>query len=778
MRLKKKMSACLFMGLALAVITILTIIFWPVPRTMLHSQNIASQRIFDRHGQLLREVLSNDQGRGHWLPLKYVPISVCQATIAAEDKRFYQHWGVDLLALARAASLNLRHSRIISGGSTITQQLARRLYQLPRANYTKPLEMLLALRLEIWLSKEGILEQYLNRIPYGNQTFGIEAAALLYFDKPAVNLSLSEAAFLAGLPQSPTRLNPFTNLDAAVQRQRHVLNLMLRNGLISEEDYVNAQVPVRISEKRSLFRAPHFTQMLLTQLAVRDSARILTTLDLTLQKKIETLLIGHVENLHQHNVTNAAAVVLDNNTGAIRAWVGSRNFFDQTIQGQVDGVLALRQPGSTLKPFLYILALENGFTAASLLPDIESAAFDPEQDLRVRNYDEKYHGPVRLRTALACSYNIPAVRMTRNLGVSLLLTRLLTAGLTSLTKPASHYGPGLTLGNGEVSLLHLTNAYRAFARGGEWSPAHFLRDMEGIGVSTARSITTPQIAFLISDILSDPIARTPAFGNAGPLRLPFQCAAKTGTSKDFRDNWTVGFSSEYTVGVWVGNFDGLPMRQISGVTGAAPLFHDIMLVLHDKYDPAPFTVPNGMVRKHICAASGQLPNRHCPQLLQEWFLAGSEPKSECRVHQTIVLDRRNGLLATPHTPVEHQQSTLFTVWPSEYHHWMSEQKLPLPPVATSSEDSLVFKVLFPHQGDIFKLDPVLRRDFQRLTLRAQVPLGTPWVEWFVNEQMLGRAVSPFQMEWTLQKGEHRIFFKSKHEGLDYACPEIKILVLP
>lgn len=764
-----KQKALLYGAAGLGLLLTLLIVI-PPSAARLDSSRLHSRRIYDDRGRLLREVLSDEEGRGAWIPLHEMGPDIAAAIVAIEDKRFFSHPGIDPLALLRAAWLNLRGGEVLSGGSTLTQQLARQIYHLPRRWYVKPAEALLALRLELWLSKEQILEHYLNRAPFGNQLFGVAAASRLYFQQPASQLSLAEAAFLAGLPQSPSGYNPYTSMARARERQLRVLAAMRRQKVISEERCSDASAqPIEVAARRSVFAAPHFCQMVLEQSGA-DQYEIHTTLNSALQSRVEQLVDGHLAQLSANHVTNAAVLVLENNSGAVKAWVGSRNFFDALHQGQVDGVRSLRQPGSAIKPFTYALALENGFTAASLLADMESYAGGEGGGALVHNYDEKYHGPVRVRTALACSYNVATVRLLEALGVDLLLERLHQAGFTTLQKPASFYGPGLTLGNGEVSLSELTNAYRALANGGLLRPIHFLSDQaagealaegeEGAGgeLNGLRAFSR-SAAFIITDILSDPHARAPAFGLGGPLHLPFPCAAKTGTTKDFRDNWTAGYTTAYTVGIWVGNFDGQPMEKISGITGAAPLFRDIMLELHAGFDPAPFPVPPGLVQSPICPVSGQRPSASCPGSAEEWFIAGTEPRSACSVHRRVALDRRSGLPASPATPRAEIKELLYEVWPPEYRGWMAANDLPLPPVSSSAaagagEPRLA--ITFPKDGDILRIDPVLRREYQTILFEAVVPEGIGEIEWMIGDSTLARRRSPFRLRWPLTPGSHRL----------------------
>ena len=407
-----------FVGAALCAV-FLGSLFIPLPREDFSKQSVHSLRVYDRNGILLREFLNDEQGRGQWKPLDQIAPEMVNATIAVEDRRFWLHPGVDPLAIVRAVVDNIKAGAMKAGGSTIAQQVLRNIYHRPRTIVNKAVEAWQALRLERMMTRKEILEQYLNRAPYGNQLTGIEAASRYYFQKPAADLCLAEAAFLAGLPNSPTSLNPYQNLKATLQRQQIVLRRMLDQKLISRDAFIRAVVqPVQLTPPEVNFRAPHAVRM--AQEDFKDSpdvASIDLTIDYPLQQNIQWAVRSHLARLRRKNVTNAAVVVIENRTGAIRTLTGSADFFDERTQGQVNGATALRQPGSSVKPFLYVRALEGPFTPATVLPDLPTHIPDDRGDYIPENYDKRYHGPVRLRTALACSYNVPAVRTIQSVGI-------------------------------------------------------------------------------------------------------------------------------------------------------------------------------------------------------------------------------------------------------------------------------------------------------------------------------------------------------------------------
>ncbi|MGD2295089.1 MAG: penicillin-binding protein 1C, partial [Candidatus Aminicenantes bacterium] len=669
----------------------------PIPKERLNPAPVISLRILDRQNVLLREVLSDEGGCCRWVELEQIAPDLIAATIAAEDRNFYNHLGINCVAIMRAFFQNIKSGRIVSGASTITQQLIRNLYHFRRTIFSKIHEAWLALRLENTLSKEEILVQYLNRISYGNQAFGIEAASRLYFDKPSNQLSLAESAFLAGLPRSPTNLNPYRAPKLAKQRQESILRQIRELGFSGRAEFDRAlNEPLLLSPLKDQFKAPHFCDFILNQFSSKEKhtiSVIQTTCDFALQEKVDILVKNHVDSLEDRGITNAAALVLDNRTGDILCMVGSKDFFDVRHDGQVNGAVARRQPGSALKPFTYGLALEKGKTAADIIYDGPVQYSTPGGPYRPRNYDKKYHGPVRLREALACSYNVPAVSVLESIGPDLLYIRLKELGFESLNRGPSYYGIGLTLGNGEVTLLELVQAYATIARGGLWKTYRAVLRVSGSDNNAKtlyeepkeKEVFSPQVAYILTHILSDKDARIPAFGYNSALALPFPCAVKTGTSKNFRDNWAIGYTPDYTVGVWVGNFDSGAMFNVSGVTGCGPLFRDIMLFLEGQSPSHDFLPSKGLMEVNICPLSGQRTVTNCPGVMKEIFISGTEPQSPCSLHKQ--------------KPFSQTEETSM-------------------PIGDSPPGSLA--IIFPIDGDTFKIDPILRRTFQTLQFKIAV----------------------------------------------------------
>jgi penicillin-binding protein 1C len=563
----------------------------------------SSPVLTDRHGTPLHHLTLPDSTRAEPTALEEIPADFIACTLAAEDKRFFDHGGIDLIANLRASRDLLAKRRVISGASTITQQLVK--ISSPKAKrsiLTKLRESFVARRLEMTWTKNQILTAYLNRLDYGNLRIGAAEASRFYFQKPLGDLSLGECALLAGLPQAPSRLNPLKNPGQALKRRNTVLDRLDDNPNYDESRIsAAAREPIGLRPLKTSQPAPWLASFTAARPA---SGSLRTTLDLPLQKDIEAIVREETAKLREANLRHAAVVIIDNPTGDILALVSSAAW-DDPRGGQINGALAPRSPGSALKPFTYLLAMEkNRRLPSSILADIPTS-FRTAQGLDLpENYDRRYRGPVTLRSALACSLNIPAMRELNQLGGSEPLQRFLESlGVTMPGDVTESYGLGLTLGNAPVRLLDLTNAYATLARGGGYFPPVLFPDSPPVKPTERFD---PISAYLISDILSDRDARAPSFPPGGPLDLPFRCAAKTGTSSDFHDNWCIGYTPDFTVGVWAGNFEQQPMKGISGVAGAGPIFHRAMLRLHEKRAATWFEKPAGLIDIAIDARTGKL----------------------------------------------------------------------------------------------------------------------------------------------------------------------------
>ncbi len=664
--------------------------------------------ITDRYGIPLRSILSQDGRILQPVALGDISPWMILAVMAAEDKRFFDHNGVDAKAIARALWQNISSGEVVSGASTITQQLVRASNPRGKTVTAKIKEAFKAISLEDDLSKEEIMEAYLNTVNFGGNIHGVQAAAQIYFNTSAGALSTAQAAYLAGIIKSPYNYNPYKKPAAALKRKDAVLDAMHKNGYIDADLHQIALAePITVYPFKNPFRAPHYSEFI-TKKIDGCKGQIKTTIDGNLQDFIEKLLPNYLANLKANKVTNAAVVVLDNRTGEILALAGSADYFDAQNNGYINGALALRQPGSSLKPFVYALSFENGFLPSYKIND-EDKFFG---GFRPRNYDESFHGIVSIREALACSYNIPVVTVASELGTSKILAKLKQLGFKSLTASAEDYGLGISLGNGEVKLLELANAYRTLANGGVWRPVKYALNPEVADSERARQVFTPQAAYMVTDILSDNNARAAAFGLNSPLNLPFPFAAKTGTSKDYRDNIAAGYMKDYTIAVWTGNFDGKPMQRVSGITGAAPLLKEIAVFLNDNYaggKSGAFARPEGMVYLDICPVSGLPPGRHCTKRIREIFPKGKEPAGKCAL-----------------SAQEHKGEKL----------------------------DLNAGIVYPQDGDVFRIDPSVAPGAQKLVLRAR---GVKDEKWFIN----GAPVACGQKcAWQLKKGDYKLELKA------------------
>ena len=574
----------------------------------------------DRNGLWLGTLLARDATHAAFVPLRRISPAFVGAVLAAEDARFFSHGAVDPLAAARALAEALRSGDVPGGASTISMQLGRILAPVDPGWRGKVEEAIAAQRLENGNSKPAILEAYCNRAPMGANIYGVEAAARTYFGIGADQLDLARAALLAAIPNDPTRLDPYRHWERLRARQRYVLARMAAAGFVRPAEAARAgdEEIALLPRGGGIAAAAHFLFAEAPQVPLQETVAR-TTIDLSLQRFVQTQVRDVVRGLGDHDVHQAAALVIDNRTRQILAYVGSTDYFDDLALGRNDGVAALRQPGSALKPFLYELALERrAIRPTTILLDEPATYAIPGGKLyQPGDYSGRFAGPVRVRVALADSLNVPAVRVLDRVGVDAFLERLHRLGFTHLRRSADYYGLGLGLGGGEVSLYELVRAYVALARGGDAGDLSGLLAAGGAPEDDAAA-RDPAWA-LVTDILADAHARAASFGVHSVLALPFDAAVKTGTSSGFRDTWTVGYTREYTVGVWAGNFDGRPMRHVSGVSGAGPLWNRIMLHLHERRDPEPFAPPAGYVRRPICAETGARPTRGCRAVVSEWL---------------------------------------------------------------------------------------------------------------------------------------------------------------
>lgn len=673
---RRLVAAAKFSFIAVLLIFIASLVVFPFfafnlpsPDKIIRREGF-STKILDRNEEVLYDIFAEQKRTP--ISLNEVPDYLRKATVAIEDKNFYQHQGFDPSGMLRGLSRLVTRGRA-QGGSTLTQQLVKNVLLTPeRTIFRKIKEFILTVQIERKYSKDEILQMYLNEAPYGGTAWGVEAATETYFGKKVQDLNLVESAILAGLPQRPSAYSPYSSDPKAyIGRTKEVLRRMREDGYITkdEEDRAASQLEdIEFQERGASFKAPHFVQYVQKILEERYGERVveqgglkvITTLDLKLQEKAQEIVAEEIKKVEGLHITNGAAVVLDPETGEILAMVGSKRFDDPDYDGQVNVTLSLRQPGSAIKPITYVTALKKGYTLSTLLLDVETefpggAGQPPYKPV---NYDGKFRGLVQVRYALGNSINVPAVKMLAQVGIKDTLKTAYDLGISSLEPTQdtlSRVGLSLTLGGGEVRLLELTEAFGAFMnRGYRVDPIAVLRVedrngkvLEETKPKKGRRVLSEEQAFLIADILSDNSAREVVFGPNSLLNIPGRTVAvKTGTTNDKRDNWTIGGNSQGLVGVWVGNNDNSPMKQVaSGITGASPIWRRIILeVLSDKPNIG-FEVPSGIVTAAVDTISGYAAHDGFPSRI-EYFIKGTEP-GEDLVHVKLKICKTDGKLATP-----------------------------------------------------------------------------------------------------------------------------------
>lgn len=672
---RKSILAFLVISAFLFIVYLFLLKDLPSPTKLTHQSASRSTLIFDRNQNLLYSVYA-DKNQA-FIPLESIPQYVKDATIAIEDKNFYKHGAIDIRGIARSI-VAIIFRQELQGGSTITQQLVKNSLLTPERTIPRKIkEVILAFATEAIYSKDKILEMYLNQVPYGGTAWGIEAASRTYFGKSAKELNLAESVLLSGLPESPTTYSPFgTHPELAIKRQKQVLSAMLDQKYITEKEYEEALKTQIEFKKMEGIRAPHFSlyikDLLIKKYGERvvdqEGLKVITSLDIELQDFVQETVSSEIERLTNFRVSNGAALVANPKTGEILAMVGSKNYFDTTIDGNVNVTLALRQPGSAIKPINYAVGLMNGYAAATPFVD-QPICFKTQgqKDYCPLNYDRKWHGVVQMRSALGNSINIPAVKMLKLNGTSSMIATASAMGITTFKDP-ERYGLSLTLGGGEVTMLEMAEAFGVFANGGYRIPLRPILKVTDRNGNILEEYNPPAspifgkkvlpegVAFIISDILADNNARLTSFGANSKLRIPNQTVSvKTGTTDDLRDNWTIGYTPSFLAAVWVGNNDNSPMSRLaSGITGAAPIWNNIMThVLKDKPQES-LQRPASVIQKRVCNLSGLLPPSDATsnvadgcEIRFEYFIIGTEPLRFESPREKVFINNATGDLAKP-----------------------------------------------------------------------------------------------------------------------------------
>ena len=711
------------------------------PNAPLASYAPSSTAVLAADGSLLRLTLASDEQYRLWIPLKDISATLIEAVKLQEDQWFYWHIGVNPLSISRGAwqtySGNNRQ-----GGSTLTMQLARLLYRLnTRSPSGKIKQITLALWLEARYSKHDILEAYLNMAPYGRNIQGVGAASLIYFGKTAHKLTLPEALTLAVIPQKPN--NRATSTQSLIDAKLRLFLRWKKHNQITVADTRFMQLPLPLKDLSDLpFAAPHFVDRVLTEELTN------TQIKTTLQPRLQSLLNRQIKQFIAQNsargIKNATAMIIDTRTQAVVALQGSADFNNADIDGQVNGSLGKRSPGSTLKPFIYGMALDQGLIhPLSILKDAPTAfgPFQPE------NFDGRFVGPVTARDALIRSRNIPAVYLASKLKNPSLYDFMKAAGVSKLQSEA-HYGLALVLGGGEVSMEELATMYTMLANQGELKP---LRYLEGtVQTEPALKLMSPEASYLVLDMLST---------NPRPDGIPaangrrWNTMWKTGTSWGFRDAWTIGVTGPYVLAVWIGNFDGSANPAFIGIEAAAPLFFRIAdaLPLTLSIEPEPVRIPpRNLKHVSICAASGDLPNAYCPQLADTWFIPGKSPIKVSTLHRPIVIDNRIGLAACPPYDAAYTHTEIFEFWDSSMMRLFREAGMPrrVPPVGHCGENTFNNQTGSNNQDDAPHITSPLNsvtytlrlsRPIETIALQATVGGDTHTLYWFLDKDYLGNV---------------------------------------
>jgi penicillin-binding protein 1C len=746
-----------------ALVGLAALVATPYPAERLSLRAWQSTRVLDRDGRLVWERPGAGSGYARFVPLDALPRSVVLATLAGEDQRFREHIGIDPVGVARALWLDARLGRFAYGGSTLTQQLAKLLDRQPRTLAGKLVEAVDALRLERTLTKDEILAQYLTRAYYGRNAYGIEAAAQRFYGKPAKSLALDEAALLAILPRAPSAYDPDRHPERARARRARILRRLVRRGELdaaSAEHAANA--PIRtIPRPRTALPAPHFVDALIITDALPEGApEVRTSIDLALQARLEARVRAHLLRVAGRGVSQAGVVVVDVETGEVRAMVGSRRYGERAVQGAVNATTAARHPGSTLKPFVYALALTDGAHPGTPVFDVPTTwrGYAP------RALDGRYRGVVSLRDALGSSLNVPATRLAAQLGPDRLARTLHAAGLRTIDARPGRYGLSLALGGARTRLVDLAEAYATLARGGVHRPTRLvLPESEAPTPRDETRVLDARAAYLTTQILADAGARRRTFGLETPLELPFPVAVKTGTSQGHQDDVVVGYTPEVVVAVWAGNFDGAPTHEVLAMEGAAPLFREAVRAavesLHADGASPDFVRPVGIVAREVCPLSGLLRGPTCPHARLEEMNAAHVPAERCTWH------RADGLALPAEVSGWHPGAAPLPA------SALPAARLPaaMPSLAMASAAALAsaarptargtrrIEIVGPADGARLRLDPLLPRSAQAAHLRVAVrdPHVTH-VRWEIDGALLADARAPFDASLPLTPGTHRV----------------------
>ncbi len=733
MRFPSQLRRVLLAVFAFLLVVVAIDRLFPLPQEKLNPPS--STLLLDKDGNLLRAFLAPDEMWRLRVESGEISPLLKNATLAYEDRHFRYHPGVNPISIVRAAVANVRAGKVVQGGSTITMQVARLIEPKERTIGGKLIEVWRAFQLEAHYSKDEILTYYFNLAPYGGNLVGVGAAARVYFNKPPDKLSPGEAALLAAIPNSPNRNRPDVSSTSATKARDKVLRLMRERGVISDEVLAQATAePVPERRFDLPFEAPHLAEYLRGK--YQRSEKLESTIDRNLQNLAETKLQEFLRPLVSRGITNGAVVIIDNRNQAVRALVGSQEFFASSGSGQVNGAMGLRSPGSALKPFVYTLAIGNGLVSPrSLLFDVpvDYSGYKPV------NYDEQFNGAVTVEDALIRSLNVPAVNMTAKLGGETFYTALKQGGISSLNKSWAKYGLPLALGGCEVSLLELTNLYATLANGGKYRPYRLLSTE---AESEGKAIFDEGAAYIITEILSQ--LRRPELPTVwdAATNMP-KVAWKTGTSLGKRDAWSIGYTPAFTVGVWVGNFDGKGNPSIVGAEVAAPILFSMFEALAAQEEARWFVQPNSVGMRQVCATSGMPATERCAATVDEMFIEGISPNLPCTMHELILVDGATGERLCNHCRDGHKiAERVITHWPTQISTWMERNGFQVERIPEHNMHCALIgtgdapMIVSPADNSQFKIRDGVKLDYQKILLDASVSNDTHTIYWFLNRKLI------------------------------------------
>ncbi len=754
--------------------------------------------LVDRYHSFIGAIENKHGTFGYWPLPDTLPPKIPLLLKAAEDHRFENHPGVDLFSLGRAIVKNYITRKGFSGASTIAMQVARMQGAgTRRTSFLKMRESFTAVWLTLFYGREKVLRHYLTIAPYGNRIAGINYAARRYFKKPLADLSWAEVGLLTALPNAPGIMNLYREdgFRAARKRACHIINNAYQLGWITEEQKANALSELSDLElpSKELRQSNMLHPIIAIEKHLADNPKevildphnptLRTTLDIDMQDVVTDISIKHMENLRAQGAGNIAAMVIKRETGEIFAYSGSDYYFDDVNGGQIDYADKKRSTGSILKPFIYAYGMEwKGYTPATLLTDIGLYFGDGDKPFIPRNYDDRFLGPVLYKFALANSRNIPAVQVLRDVGLEHTYKRLANLGLTSDDGNSDYYGLGLAVGNLYCSLHQLCNAYLSLANEGKKVTTRWVYEKKD---SSFIQTIDSDVALQIQRILSDPQARLPSFPRGSFLEYAYPVAVKTGTSRGYRDAWTIGWSDTWLVGVWIGRHDNQTMKELNGFAAAAPVVQEIFGYLHPErkggLSNLSFAPPEGYKPFKVNTLTGELNNDRSPFSTTVYLKPGTEPTNYSRIEKWLAIDKRNNLLASPYCPDEHVVTKRFIALPGIFKDWAQLQNLTLPPQQYSPlcDGSPVIRdyeitITYPQNGARLFIDPEMPEEYNVLMLNCMVEPRVSDVVWLVNGREFAISSYPYRQKWDFSPGEHTFQAQIPYTGIKSEVVTIEV----